>query len=188
MKCYTCNRLYTEYKGALSLHSDIIGDYTVYDVLYYKCDNCYQLLLPKDTVKKIESTEIDIQYNIVRQLPINEFITASEAVKLLGISKQAFHKHRRIKKGFIYYVTLSDKQLYHKKSVLLFKKTGDGRFNLYNQHSKEIVKYVLIPIHGNHYHQYIKNIEEIRRHFWIKKEVDTNKNSNYYLNLNGYNI
>jgi hypothetical protein len=144
VKCYTCGCAYQEHEGTLDLHNDIIGNYDVYAARYYKCDGCGVLLFPKDTVKKIELAEADKQNRLIRQLPVNDFIIATEASELLGISKQAFHKHRRIKKGFIYSVILGGKRLYNRKSVLLFKDNGDGRFKLSEQSSKEDVKYIIV--------------------------------------------
>ncbi len=143
MKCYACGRAYREHEGTLNLHNDIIGDYNVYSARYYKCEGCGTLLFPKDTVKKIEIVETEKQNNLIRQLPVDEFIMATEASDLLGISKQAFHKHRRIKKGFIYSVDLGGKKLYSRKSVLLFKTSGDGRFDL-SSNSSDDVKYVTV--------------------------------------------
>ena len=144
MKCYKCGGEYKEYNGTLFLDDDIIGEYKVHDVTYYKCETCDTSLYPKDTAKKIESVEAKIQNELIGQLPVNEFIVATEAAELLGISKQAFHKHRRIKNGFIYSVILGGKQLYNKKSVLLFKKTGDGRFKLPISHRDKFTNHPII--------------------------------------------
>ena len=59
-------------------------------------------------------------------------MSAAAAADLLGVSRQALHKHRRIRKGFIYQTELSGKTVYLRESVELFKKTGDGRFSLHS--------------------------------------------------------
>ncbi|MBC8198973.1 MAG: hypothetical protein H8E80_02845 [Desulfobacteraceae bacterium] len=149
MKCYTCGNIYSEHEGTLELHNKSIGSYNIYLAKYYKCSGCGALLFPKETAKKIESKEEEIRNNLIRKLPIGEFITATEAFDILEISKQAFHKHRRIKNGFIYSAILGGKRLYNKKSVQLFKETKDGRFNLSEPVDKEVVKYIqtiLVPI------------------------------------------
>jgi len=144
MKCYTCGNIYSEHKGILELHNKSIGSYNVYLAKYYKCSGCGALLFPKETAKKIESKEEEIRNNLIRKLPIGEFITATEAFDILEISKQAFHKHRRIKNGFIYSAILGGKRLYNKKSVQLFKETKDGRFNLSEPVDKQVVTQTIL--------------------------------------------
>ena len=147
MKCYRCGGNYLEHFGSVSLHDDIIGNYYVYDIQYYKCSKCGTLLFSEKTVLKIEEKESEIRDKLIRQLPINEFIFASEAAEILNITRQALHKHHRIKRGFIYSISFGGKKVYHKKSVLLFKERGDGRFKLSNQLPIDDVKYLPRPHH-----------------------------------------
>jgi hypothetical protein len=175
MKCYTCGNIYNEHEGTLELHNKSIGSYNIYSAKYYKCEGCGALLFPKETAKKIASKEEEIRNNLIRKLPVGEFIVATEAADILGITKQAFHKHRRIKNGFIYSAILGGKRLYNKKSVNLFKETKDGRFNLSKQIAKEVVKYVFVPAPISYSHiSYIKNIEEYPEYSWMKEETDVN--------------
>ena len=141
MKCHDCGGTYIGYNDTLDLHIDIIGYYSVDATNYFKCQKCGELLFPRDTVKKIESVEADITNKFISKLPIKEFVFATEAAMLLGITKQAFSKNPRIKNGFIYSVSLGNKKLYHLKSVLLFKGKGDGRFNLSGQQSSKDTRY-----------------------------------------------
>lgn len=178
MKCYDCGDTYKEHNGTLGLYNKIIGSYNVYDANYYKCESCGKILYPQETVLKIESVENETRNKLINQLPITEFILASNAAELLEISKQAFNKHRRIKKGFIYSVSLGGKKFYNKKSILLFKKTGDGRFNLSFQQPKEVVKYVYKPVYivaeHSHYKAPVNDIPE--HHLWTPKVAEANHN------------
>ncbi|MCK4818162.1 helix-turn-helix domain-containing protein [bacterium] len=142
MKCYSCGGNYLEHFGSVSLHDDIIGNYCIYNIQYYKCSKCGTLLFSEKTVLKIEEKESEIRDKLIRQLPISEFILASEAAKILDISRQALHKHRRIRRGLIYSISFGGKKVYHKRSVLLFKERGDGRFKLSNQLPIDDVKYL----------------------------------------------
>jgi hypothetical protein len=145
MKCYSCESTYNEYKGSLVLESKFIGSYTVSLSQYYKCSGCGELLLPKEASSIMEAREKELLDELIRNLPVNQFITAAEAAEMLGITRQAFHKHQRIKKGFIYSALIGGKRLYSKKSVQLFKETKDGRFPLQNASIvKEEVKYILL--------------------------------------------
>jgi len=142
MKCYNCGGNYIEHFGSVSLNDDIIGNYLIPNIQYYKCSKCETLLFPEKTVLTIEAKESEIRDKLIGQLPINEFICASEAAEILNISRQALHKHHRIKRGFIYSTSSGGKKVYHKKSVLLFKEGGDGRFKLSNQVPIDDVKYL----------------------------------------------
>ena len=144
MRCYECGGTYKKHTGSLNLHNKFIGNYEIFNIEYYKCDNCGNLLFPKETTIKIEKKEQECRDSLIKQLPLEEFTSASEAAKILNISRQALHKHRRIRRGFIYSIIFYGKKLYHKKSILLFKERGDGRFPLTEVPSNN-VKYVFIP-------------------------------------------
>jgi hypothetical protein len=143
MKCYDCKSNYTKKKGEISLSNNIIGNFEVYNVTYYKCPDCNKLLFPDDTAVKIEKKEREIKLKFLNQLPVQDFISASQAAYLLNITKQALHKNVRIKNGFIYSIGLDGKKLYNKKSALLFKEKGDGRF-LLNKTLTEQPKYIIL--------------------------------------------
>ena len=152
MRCYKCGDTYKEHMGSLKLHSKFIGDYELFNVAYYKCDGCGNLLFPKETIIKIEEKEQECRDFLIKQLPLGEFVFASETAEILNISRQALHKHLRIKRGFIYSVTLCGKKLYHKKSILLFKEKGDGRFSLTGEVpiNDLVQKYVTLPPKPKH--------------------------------------
>lgn len=130
MKCYECGGNYHKKHGRFIQKDKSIGDYYVDDVMYYECDNCSSFLLPPVTCKKLEREREKIIQQYVKNNPIDAFVSASQAAKILGISRQAFSKHRRIKKGFIYKTKLGGKTFYLKTSVDQFKRTGDGRIPL----------------------------------------------------------
>lgn len=145
MRCYECSGTYKKHTGSLNLHNKFIGSHEIFNVKYYKCDNCGNLLFPKETTIKIEKKEQEHRDGLIKQLPLEEFIFASEAAKILNISRQALHKHRRIRRGFIYSIIFGGKKLYHKKSILLFKERKDGRFPLTDEVLSNNVKYIIMP-------------------------------------------
>jgi hypothetical protein len=63
-------------------------------------------------------------------MPISAFLSSAETAAVLGISRQALHKHRRISRGFIFQTTFGGSKVYLKESVEHFRKKGDGRFKL----------------------------------------------------------
>ena len=171
MRCYTCGNVYIEHEGTLELSNKTIGNYNVDLAKYYKCSGCGSIIYPKETLNLISKKEKEIRDNLIRKLPVDEFIVATEAAELLGISKQALHKNKRIKKGFIYSAKLGGKRLYNKKSVQLFKDTNDGRFNLSKQAPREVVRYVFVHAMSKSV-TYISRLGEHQEHFWTKKGLE----------------
>lgn len=143
MKCYFCNGEFKKTHGLLTLCDESIGRFHVEDVDYYKCNKCKEFLFPEKTAVKIEKKEREIRESLIRNIPINEFVSATEAANILGISRQAIHKNRRINKGFIYSTEIEGKKFYSKKSIQLFMKTGDGRFPLKTERETPKVKYII---------------------------------------------
>lgn len=130
MDCISCGVEFSEKKGTLSFSDRIIGEYSVSNVLYYHCSECSEYLFPPETIDKLEKTRAKRTKELIDQLSIRKFVSASEAAELLGISRQAFHKHRHIKRGFIFSTTINEKKYFVRRSVLLFKENGDGRYPL----------------------------------------------------------
>ncbi len=137
MRCLRCGGEYQMRRGTLVLRDKFIGDYEVHAVEYFKCEQCGRLLFPEQTARKIEQRKEEVKKQLISHRPIREFITASEAADILGISRQALHKHRRIRRGFIYSIELGGRILYNLKSVLKFRECGDGRFPLIRQSDEE---------------------------------------------------
>lgn len=145
MKCYECKCEMKEKLGPLELEDDTLGNYWVEGIKYYQCGHCGELAFPAKSLEAIEAKENEVQKKLINKLPIEEFVSAKEAYGILGITRQAFHKHHRIKHGFIYSATISENKFYHKKSVTLFKKRMDGRFPLgirVQKASSKMIQYV----------------------------------------------
>ena len=69
----------------------------------------------------------------------NELIPCNELGRVLGISRQAISKNRRIK-TLIYKVVINNETFYWRESAILFKKYGDGRFDLRKHQSVQVIK------------------------------------------------
>lgn len=142
MRCLNCGGKFENHNGSLKIENSIIGPFSIYDIEFEKCNECNKIRYTATTAKIIEERREKILAVKIGKLPVAEFIPAIEAANLLGISKQAFNKHRRVKKGFIYSFEFNDgRRMYHKKSVELFKQTGDGRFSLINHHQVITIQY-----------------------------------------------
>jgi predicted DNA-binding protein YlxM (UPF0122 family) len=139
MRCLECSSFFVSKRGDLKVSDPIVGDFIVPDVEYELCEGCGEELYSPATLEAIENAEENLKNELLFKKPLQDFITATEAAKILNISRQAIHKHRRIRRGFIHFVKYMGKSLYHKKSVELYKETGDGRFSLAPQKMKETI-------------------------------------------------
>lgn len=154
MRCYDCGGTCTRHSGKLQLENHSIGWFEIDSPEYYKCEKCGKLLFPEETLEIIDAFKKEKLDRILEELPVKDFISGQNASDILGISRQAFHKHRRIRNGFIYSIKKWGKRVYHKKSVELFKSKGDGRFSLYameineSRESATNKHYTIICING----------------------------------------
>ena len=131
MNCIKCDVQYIKKNGYLRISDNNIGEYKVEKpVDYYECDKCGDLLFTIKTANLVEQARKNRLNEILQLKPLNNFLASTDAAIILGITRQAFHKNKRIKKGFIYQTQFGDKTVYLKKSVFLFKEKGDGRFQL----------------------------------------------------------
>lgn len=142
MRCLKCGGELTKERGSLMVNRDFIGSFTVDNVNYKKCNSCGNIRFPAATAKAIEEKELQIRDSLIGKLHVSEFIGATAAAEILGISRQAMHKHVRIRRGFIYSIKIDNKIFYNKKSVRLFKEKGDGRFQLTTSTQRKKIKYL----------------------------------------------
>jgi hypothetical protein len=130
MKCYECGGEYHDIDGDLEIGDRYVGSFLVRAVHYRKCDSCGQVLFPLGTAEAIERRRGERKDELLKGRPLRAFLTAAETATSLGISRQALHKHRRIRRGFIHQTAFGSGVVYLEESVKLFKATGDGRFPL----------------------------------------------------------
>lgn len=147
MQHYKCGGTYIEQRGSRKFNSKYVGSYLVHDIFYSKCDGCGALLFPLETARKIESAEQQKLVALIAKIPGGNLVSSTEAADILGVSRQAFHKHRRIKNGFVYSIVLGGNKFFDKKSLLLFKETGDGRYMLSDEkkHAAQAGKVLSMP-------------------------------------------
>ena len=130
MKCDECGGKYRTVSGDLKWDDPYVGSFVVKDVHYRKCERCGQALLPLETAEAIEKRRGERRDELLKALPLGAFLTAAETAATLGISRQALHKHRRVRRGFVYQTGFCGGTVYLEESVKRFKSTGDGRFPL----------------------------------------------------------
>ncbi|NNK95544.1 MAG: hypothetical protein HKP41_14430 [Desulfobacterales bacterium] len=128
MNCSLCNAETTRKTGDHLCESNIIGDVLVPLVEVETCSSCGALQLSTESERKVADYLKMLEKNAIISLPADNLISAGQAAGILGISKQAFSKNPKIKKGFVYFTYVGTKKVYFRSSVELFKRSGDGRF------------------------------------------------------------
>jgi len=178
MNCLECGGTYTEKSGIYELADPYVGKIIIKGVPYYQCDKCEDILYSEEMAQAIDSERNKRIHEILSRFPISDFINAAETASILGISRQALHKNRRINHGFIYQTKFGELAVYLKQSVQQYKKTGDGRSPLYfhgYSPSAEYVTYTIpirIPVV---YERYPKTIK-----FWSPFTEGTHVSSKEY--------
>jgi hypothetical protein len=130
MNCLKCGGTYIAKKQKLVISDKYVGPISIENASYSHCEKCNEKLFPIETARRIDNRRREIIHEYLQNQPINAFLSASGTASFLEISRQALHKHKRIRKGFIYSTLLDDKVVYLRKSVEQYKKRGDGRFDI----------------------------------------------------------
>lgn len=131
MKCNECDGTYKNLSGLYNYNDPLVGEISINGIPYYKCDKCGDILLSEKMALSLDQARNNRIKELLGEYPIGDFISAKHTWELLGITRQALNKNQRIRKGFIYSIDFDGVNAFLKQSVLLFKKTGDGRFPLY---------------------------------------------------------
>lgn len=131
MICSECGGNYRKSADPLELNDKYIGKLAIKGISYLICEGCGGILYPPETTRKIDFLKKERTQELIRDFSLSSFISSSETTELLGVSKQALSKNRRISRGFIYRTVIGNITLYLKRSVIQYKMTGDGRFPLF---------------------------------------------------------
>lgn len=130
MKCRTCKRAdYAEHTGVLNVERPGLGTFPVPAVDWEECPHCGCRLLPLATLAAIDAAADRLRTDILMRQPVSAFIPEKEAARLLGVTKAAIQKSRKAR-NLIYSIDRFGHREFHRRSVIAFKKTGDGRFSL----------------------------------------------------------
>ena len=130
MRPCECGGIYEKMQGPLEIDDRYVGLLRLESADYYECPDCKDRIYPLDTARFIESEREKITEEILQAQPLHAFLSAADTAAQLGISRQALHKNKRIRQGFIYRTSLGGLAVYLKKSVDLYREKGDGRFLL----------------------------------------------------------
>lgn len=124
-----------------------IGTFSIETQLgeYWYCAECEDEIISCSLMKKIEQEEQRrIEQLLFERAGCNvekfkeNLITNRELVQILGKTRQAIQKDRKIKTLVFQYRERSGQVLYWKESVMLYKVKGDGRFKLLTEENKHV--------------------------------------------------
>ncbi|MFC1513015.1 hypothetical protein ACFL5J_01045 [Thermodesulfobacteriota bacterium] len=130
MKCALCNGKISKKRDFFAFESKTLGHVLIPDVSFEECLSCGDKLLSPGASDKVIDYVRQKEKEVIHRLPLEDFVTATEASEILGISKQAFSKNPKIKRGLIYFAEKGKSKFYLKKSVEIFKEKGNGKFLL----------------------------------------------------------
>jgi len=130
MRPCECGGVYEKMQGPLEIDDRYVGLLKLESADYYECPDCKDRIYPLETARAIENEREKITEETLQAQPLHAFLSAADTAAQLGISRQALHKNKRIRKGFIYRTSLGGLAVYLKKSVDRYREKGDGRFLL----------------------------------------------------------
>ncbi|MFC1873161.1 helix-turn-helix domain-containing protein [Chloroflexota bacterium] len=130
MDCLECGGTYLKSTGSYVHNDPYVGILSFRGIEFHQCDKCNDILLSEEMAQAIESKRSKRIQEILVGLPISNFLNVKETATILGISRQALHRNKRINHGFIFRTKFYGKTIYLKESVQLYRETNDGRFSL----------------------------------------------------------
>ena len=128
MNCSLCDAKTRNKKQDYVHKSKIIGEVLVPAIEFRQCQVCGKVTLSPEAKDEVSNYVAEQELNAITTLPAYDLISAGQAANILQVTKQAFSKNSKFKKGFVYSVMIGAKKAYFRSSIELFKKTGDGRF------------------------------------------------------------
>ncbi len=141
MNCSICNGIIEKKTDVYLFHSIILGEVPIPDVDFEECQGCQERSLSPESSHCVSKFVREREQLALSNIPAKDLITASEAAQILGVTKQAFSKNPRIKRGFIYFTKIGDRKFYSKTSVRQYAETGDGRCQLLQQSTMTPARY-----------------------------------------------
>ena len=128
MNCASCNTETISQVLDYQCNNNILGDVLVPRVEVEQCPNCGALILSEEAERAVSHYLKTRVKEAIVSLPAEDLISAGQAAAILGVTKQAFSKNPKIKKGVVFFVYVGTKKFFFRSSVTLFKTVGDGRF------------------------------------------------------------
>lgn len=130
MKCEKCGAVMKKGTGSVFFKSKVLGSVSIPGLKVEACSGCdAQLLVPSESDKMIQLV-LKAESERISHEKFSDFVSLNEAAHILGQSKQAFNKNKKIQAGFIMSAVKDSRRFYLRASVEMFLEQGDGRFYL----------------------------------------------------------
>lgn len=140
MHCTRCGAGMQKVVRNHQIVDDIVGILGIPNAELWECTECGHIIYPAATAFRVSAARAEQVAEFVKSRPVGDFVSAREAARLIGHSKQAFSKNQKIKNGFIYSVDLDKRRLYLRSSVLAYRETLDGRLS-FSAHTQGVAMY-----------------------------------------------
>ena len=127
--CPKCNRKIIK-PAYITVKSQLVGEFKVRVYGYTYCKKCDYGLLKGSDCFKMDNERNKLESLAISKLPIGQFLTTNQTIELLDLTVREFKTDPKIKHGFIIQFKIDNKTYYYKKSVEIYKKTGDGRIKI----------------------------------------------------------
>jgi hypothetical protein len=147
--CEKCSAEIVTQVGSFHFKSKLLGEVSIPNIEQHICVQCGNTLASLEELGKVREYVQLKECELIDSLPVGDFISLNEAAAILEVTKQAFSKNPKVKRGIIVSTKIDNKVLYLRKSVEHFKENGkDGRFVLSPRKKeiiyKEVPKYIFI--------------------------------------------
>lgn len=137
-KCFDCDHE-LELKHGYTIDDPFVGIITVQGE-YLHCPNCGADEVPYETMKMVsEARRLIVDKLLWESIKSSgdfdkDYMKTHELADFLGITRQAISQSKTLA-NCIFNVKVKGEHYWLKKSVELFKETGDGRFRLVSQNN-----------------------------------------------------
>lgn len=130
--CEKCGSEMLPCSGNFSVTDKYAGSIVIENGSWSECIMCGESarIYSFEVANQIASVRSERIDTMLQSRPLREFVGAVTASAILGISKQAFSKNKRINRGFIFQTKFEEKTVFLRRSVEQFGISGDGRFPL----------------------------------------------------------
>ena len=130
VECVRCGKETTRKAEDYPCFSKVLGYILAPRVEIDVCLECGHRSLSPEAEQEVNSWLKIREQAAICSLSAEQLLSAGQAAEMLGVTKQAFSKSPKVKKGHIYFTTIGNKKVYFRSSVELFKETGDGRYQI----------------------------------------------------------
>lgn len=139
-ECVRCGEKTTRKAEDYPCFSKVLGYILAPRVEIDACLKCGHRSVSSEAEEELDSWLKIREQTAICSLSAEQLLSAGQAAEMLGVTKQAFSKSPKVKKGHIYFTTIGNKKVYFRSSVELFKETGDGRYQISEWHSSLVSK------------------------------------------------